>query len=111
MGIPSSMTFRRLHLQHHSNLGIHGLDTDLPSRWEAFFFKSPIRKMAWICLQPVFYSLRPLLTIRGQFSKWELYNTIAQASFDIFWVWFTGSWELLIFYHILGMCKVSLFSF
>src|SRR5258708_33265839 len=32
---PTSVSFEKYHLRHHSHQGIHRLDIDLPSRWEA----------------------------------------------------------------------------
>ena len=32
---PSSVSFERYHIKHHSFQGVHELDADLPNRWEA----------------------------------------------------------------------------
>lgn len=59
--IPSSVSFKRYHLKHHSFQGVYDLDADLPSEWEARLVgNSPVRKAAWLLLFPVFQMLRPL---------------------------------------------------
>jgi sphingolipid delta-4 desaturase len=56
---PSSVSFERYHIKHHSFQGIHELDADLPNRWEAklinnYFFG----KVIWMLFYPLFQAFR-----------------------------------------------------
>lgn len=44
-------------------MGIEGVDPDLPTVFEGWFFKTTWRKFLWILLLPGTYSLRPMITI------------------------------------------------
>lgn len=35
IGVPYAMAFKGYHIEHHKFLGEDGIDTDLPSKWEA----------------------------------------------------------------------------
>lgn len=35
IGVPYAMAFKGYHIEHHKFLGVEGIDTDLPSRFEA----------------------------------------------------------------------------
>ena len=57
--IPSSVSFQRYHLKHHAYQGIHELDGDLPSHWEAMLVRNgTIRKALWMFFFPVVLALR-----------------------------------------------------
>lgn len=66
------------------------MDTDLPTEFEAKFFTTPIRKLIWISLQPLFYGLRPLLIYKKLPSDLEILNAIVQIAYDIFILYFCG---------------------
>jgi len=56
---PSSVSFERYHIKHHSFQGVHELDADLPNHWEAklidnFF----IGKVLWLLFYPIFQVFR-----------------------------------------------------
>jgi sphingolipid delta-4 desaturase len=76
--IPSAMSFRRYHLDHHTYLGIHGRDNDLPTRPEARIVgNSPLRKAFWLLS---FLFIATLL--RGFLkrpNRWEVLNMFTQA--------------------------------
>lgn len=58
---PFCVDFKRYHKLHHSRLGVQGVDTDLPSRFEVWLMRrGPASRFAWLCLQIVAYALRPL---------------------------------------------------
>jgi hypothetical protein len=44
IGLPYSAAFRPYHLEHHKFLGIDGIDTDLPTRFEARFLQNVLGK-------------------------------------------------------------------
>ena len=44
IGLPYSAAFRPYHLEHHKFLGIDGIDTDLPTKFEAIFLQNVLGK-------------------------------------------------------------------
>lgn len=95
MGIPSGASFRRYHLEHHKFQGEEGVDVDLPTNWEGSFFTSSALKALWMFLQPLFYSIRPLIVSPKHISRLELINIIASLSFDGVILYFFGIQGLL----------------
>lgn len=90
MGIPSSVTFRKYHLDHHRYLGKQ-LDTDVPTQWEGDFFNTSLRKVLWIFLQPFFYAIRPIVVSPKPVEALEVVNAVVQFIFDyIVWRWLGG---------------------
>jgi sphingolipid delta-4 desaturase len=89
--VPSSVTFRRYHIKHHSFQGIYDLDADLPNRWEARIFgRNAVGKAFWLLLFPVFQSLRPprLRDIRFT-SVWTWANIVITFGFSaLVWIFF-----------------------
>ena len=83
LGIPTAATFRRYHLLHHSNLGVHMVDMDLPTEWEASFFNNAFGRLIWLLLQPLFYALRPVLLKPLRITYWEVINWVAQLMFNL----------------------------
>lgn len=86
---PSSVSFERYHIKHHSFQGIHELDADLPNRWEArminnYFFG----KVIWLLFYPVFqvFRISRLKEIKP-FDKWVALNFGAEIVF-IAAIWF-----------------------
>lgn len=82
-GFPSSVTFRRYHMEHHSFQGVDGVDTDIPTMGEVNFFTNAFLKVIWCILQPAFYSMRPLWVKPKHLVPWEMVNAVVQFSFDI----------------------------
>lgn len=63
--VPSSVSFRHYHLNHHSHQGDYDFDADLANRWEARLIgHSFLGKAFWLLFFPVFQALRPL-RLRG----------------------------------------------
>eukprot|EP00049_Salpingoeca_infusionum_P017921 m.354964 g.354964 ORF g.354964 m.354964 type:complete len:361 (-) comp17145_c0_seq1:366-1448(-) len=84
MGIPAAISFRRYHLEHHKYQGEHTVDSDVPTKLEAILFATRPGKVLWAFLQPLFYSLRPVLTNPKKPGAWEATNLIIIALFDLF---------------------------
>lgn len=56
---PSSVSFERYHIKHHSFQGVHELDADLPNRWEARLINNYfIGKVIWFLFYPLFQAFR-----------------------------------------------------
>jgi sphingolipid 4-desaturase/C4-monooxygenase len=56
---PSSVSFERYHIKHHSFQGVHELDADLPNRWEARLIDNYfIGKAIWFMFYPFFQAFR-----------------------------------------------------
>ncbi len=82
--LPTSVSFARYHLKHHSYQGVYELDADLPSEWEARLVGcSPRRKAAWLLLYPIFQMLRAF-RIRevSLFDRWQLVNMAVVFAVD-----------------------------
>ena len=80
---PSSVSFARYHIKHHSFQGIHELDGDLPNKWEAKLINNFfIGKAIWLLLYPFFqlFRLSRLKEIKP-FDKWVALNFTVQAIF------------------------------
>ena len=51
---PSSVSFERYHIKHHSFQGVHELDADLPNHWEAKLIDNYfIGKAIWLLFYPI----------------------------------------------------------
>ena len=88
---PSSVSFTRYHIKHHSFQGVHELDGDLPNKWEAKLINNYfIGKVLWLLLYPIFqfFRLSRLKEIKP-FDKWMVWNFSVQVLFV------TGIWILL----------------
>ena len=82
IGLPYSASFKRYHLDHHRYLGGDGVDVDIPTDFEGWFFCTPCRKLAWVVLQPLFYAFRPFWINPKPVGRLELVNTAVQLAFD-----------------------------
>lgn len=70
------------HLTHHKSLGVNGLDTDLPTAFEAFFLDSVAGKAFFATCQILFYALRPMFIYNLPLTKIHLFNVVVQLGFD-----------------------------
>eukprot|EP00096_Caligus_rogercresseyi_P009822 TRINITY_DN3418_c0_g1_i4.p1 TRINITY_DN3418_c0_g1~~TRINITY_DN3418_c0_g1_i4.p1 ORF type:complete len:328 (-),score=83.63 TRINITY_DN3418_c0_g1_i4:265-1248(-) len=100
IGIPFSVSFKGYHLEHHRYQGIDTIDTDLPTELEAKLFCTTLGKLIWVCLQPLFYAIRPLVVNPKKPIKLELLNTAIQLSFDALVYYYLGG--KILFYMIFG---------
>jgi sphingolipid delta-4 desaturase len=87
IGIPFSVAFKGYHLEHHKYQGQDVIDSDIPTLLEAKLFSTTFGKFIWVCLQPVFYAIRPLVTHPKIPLNLEYLNTAVQVTADIF-VWY-----------------------
>lgn len=56
---PSSVSFERYHIKHHSFQGVYELDGDLPNRWEAKLINNSFwGKVFWLLFYPFFQIFR-----------------------------------------------------
>ena len=89
---PSSVSFERYHIKHHSFQGIHELDADLPNRWEAKLINNYfIGKIIWLLFYPLFqvFRISRLKEIKP-FDKWVAANWTVQILFTFAICFFLG---------------------
>jgi sphingolipid delta-4 desaturase len=91
---PMAMAFHRYHVAHHVQLGKPGLDTDLPTPWEARHIgRSRLKKLAWLSSLMGFYSYRGLLFSERP-NRWEWLNYGLQGAAVPLMAWAFGAWGL-----------------
>jgi len=88
--VPAAVSFKRYHAEHHRYQGEDEVDVDLPTLAEAKFFRTAPRKLLWLFLQPLFYSLRPYYLNPKNPTFWEFVNLIVCILFDLFIYYFFG---------------------
>lgn len=82
---PSSVSFERYHIKHHSFQGIHELDADLPNYWEAKLINNYfIGKVIWLLFYPFFqvFRINRLKEIKP-FDGWVALNWGVQIAFSV----------------------------
>lgn len=90
---PSSVSFQKYHIKHHSFQGVAELDADMPYKWEARLINnSAFGKALWLLFYPVFQLLRPARLTKeiDIFDTWTVVNWVVQFSFMAFVVYFFG---------------------
>ncbi|ODA80759.1 hypothetical protein RJ55_03718 [Drechmeria coniospora] len=90
IGIPYSASFRPYHLTHHKSLGVDGLDTDLPTAFEAFMLDSILGKCFFCTFQIFFYAIRPMAVYRIPLTFIHAVNVVVQVAFDLVLIHFTS---------------------
>ncbi|ODN82944.1 hypothetical protein L202_01188 [Cryptococcus amylolentus CBS 6039] len=91
IGVPYAMAFKGYHIEHHKFLGEDGIDTDLPSRFEAIVLNNVAGKTFFATFQLLFYAIRPGFIRSQQFTRWHAYNILSVVAFHLAW------------YHIFGI--------
>jgi sphingolipid delta-4 desaturase len=89
---PSSISFERYHIKHHSFQGVMELDGDLPNEWEAKLIdNSVIGKILWLLFYPLFqlFRLGRLREIKP-FDGWIAFNMLVQIVFIAAVAFFLG---------------------
>ncbi len=82
---PSSVSFERYHIKHHSFQGVHELDGDLPNKWEAKLINNYfIGKVIWLLFYPFFqiFRIARLKEIKP-FDTWVAINWLVQIAFVV----------------------------
>jgi len=89
---PSSVSFQKYHLKHHSYQGVEELDADMPYRWEgALINNSTVGKAVWLLFYPIFQMIRPMrLKEISLMDKWTVINMVVQFTFMGFFIYFLG---------------------
>jgi sphingolipid 4-desaturase/C4-monooxygenase len=107
--LPSAISFKNYHIKHHAFQGVHELDADLPSVWEAKLINNYfIGKALWLLFFPVFQAVR---TIRcselAVFDRWVVLNIVVQMTFNVaviyFWGWAAFAYLTLSFFFSVGL--------
>lgn len=107
--LPSAISFKNYHLKHHAFQGVHELDADLPSRWEAKLINNYfIGKALWLLFFPVFQAAR---TVRckevAEVDRWVILNVVVQFAFDIAVVYFFG-WKAFVYLALSFVFSIGL---
>lgn len=107
--LPSAISFKNYHLKHHAFQGVHELDADLPSRWEARLINNYfIGKALWLLFFPVFQAAR---TIRCKeavvIDRWVMLNLVVQFAFDVAVVYFLG-WKAFAYLGLSLLFSIGL---
>ena len=89
-GIPSAITFKRYHMEHHYYQGDDIRDVDIPSKWEGEVFTNTFMKIIWVFLQPAFYALRPVFVYPKPPTFEEILNIGVVITFDLLWAYNFG---------------------
>ena len=91
---PSSVSFQKYHIKHHSFQGVEELDADMPFKWEAKLIdNSSIGKAMWLLFYPIFQLLRPI-RLTKEIDIWDRYtviNWIVQILFIGAVIYFLGA--------------------
>lgn len=94
------MSFKIYHREHHKYLGQDTLDPDLPTLIEAKLFCTTFGKFCWVCLQPLFYAIRPLIVRPLKPTSMEYVNIAVQLAFNTIVTRYCG-WHVM-FYLVIG---------
>ena len=106
---PSAISFEHFHLKHHSFQGIHELDADLPSKWEAKLISNNfLGKALWLLFFPLFQFFRlPRLKEIQSIDGWVITNFAVQVIFTTaiayFFGWHGIAYLLLSFSFSVGL--------
>lgn len=89
--VPSAITFRHYHLEHHRWQGVSGVDMDVATDLEARVIgHGIIGKTFFIIFQVLFYAFRPIFVRPKPQSTWELINQAVILASDIAIVHYLG---------------------
>jgi sphingolipid 4-desaturase/C4-monooxygenase len=106
---PTAISFKNFHLKHHAFQGVHELDADLPSYWEAKLINNYfIGKALWLLFYPVFQAIRVIRCKEAtEIDRWVVLNIVVQLIADVAIVYFFG-WKALAYLGLSFMFSVGL---
>lgn len=107
IGVPYSAGFRQYHLTHHKSLGVDGLDTDLPTAFEAVFLDSVLGKAFFCTFQLLFYAVRPMFVFSIPFGPVHYLNIAGQIAFDALIVQTLG-WHAMAYFLLSSLLAGSI---
>ena len=81
--LPSCITFKRYHMEHHYKQGEHITDVDVPTDLEGRFFNNTFRKIFFILFQSLFYAFRPMIVNPKPIIFKEVLNGVIVIGFDL----------------------------
>jgi len=99
LSVPISIGFKKYHAVHHSHLGVHGADPDLPTFLEGKYIRGFFPKFFFLFFQGFFYVLRPVLTQPMPLTNMEIVAYVVQAIYDISILQLFG-WKALCYLFI-----------
>lgn len=79
--LPFFVAFKYYHQEHHKYQGIEGVDTDLPTAFEARLLSNLPGKLFFMFNQTWFYAFRPLFVRPQPFTMWHGINAFVQVCF------------------------------
>jgi fatty acid desaturase len=103
----SFRSFQKYHRLHHIYLNTFEMDPDLPTQFEGRFFVGPVRKLIWLILQPLTYTIRPLFQQPIPLTRAELVQWVVQFSLDAVIVYYWG-WVPLVYLFLATLLGGSL---
>jgi sphingolipid delta-4 desaturase len=104
-GLPSSVTFRYYHMDHHQYQGADVIDTDVPCAWEVRTFTSTPLKFVWMCCQSLAYGFRPMYVNPKPLTREQVMNAVIVFAFDgliAYWLGF-GALAYLVCSTLVGI--------
>eukprot|EP01083_Nonionella_stella_P010049 28704_1 len=90
--VPSSVTFRYYHMDHHIYQGVDIIDTDVPCEFELKTFTTTSLKLLWMFCQSLAYALRPVFVNPKPLTKWQILNAIIIFFCDYLIYLYCGLW-------------------
>lgn len=95
IGVPSAISFKRYHMEHHRYQGEEGVDVDLPTELEGKIFRYKLTKLLFVVFQVFFYAFRPLVVNPKTPGLWEAFNFAVCGAYNYAIFHFGGVWALV----------------
>ncbi len=107
--VPTAITFKNFHIKHHAFQGVHDLDADIPSVWEARLINNySVGKMIWLLFYPLFQMFRTFRCPEARvIDRWVILNIVVQFAFDAAIIYFFG-WKAIAYMFISFFFSVGL---